>query len=48
MQNESAAVKQLFQTDGKVTITSKNQKTGEVYLALFKISDKPSVVYRRT
>ncbi len=34
MQNESAAVKQLFQTDGKVAIASENAKTGEVYLVL--------------
>ena len=41
MHKESTGVKQLFQTDGKVAITSKNPKTGEVYLALFNMGDKP-------
>jgi hypothetical protein len=39
MHRESIDVQQLFQEDGKVAITSKNPKTGEVYLALFNISD---------
>ncbi|MXN93294.1 alpha-galactosidase [Flavobacterium sp. Sd200] len=42
MHSEATDVKQLFQTDGKVAITSKNAKTGDVYLALFNMSDKPS------
>jgi len=46
MHNESTAVRQLFQTDGKVAVTSKNAKTGEVYLALFNMSDKPSVAIK--
>jgi alpha-galactosidase len=46
MHNESTAVRQLFQTDGKVAITSKNAKSGEVYLALFNMSDKPSVAIK--
>jgi len=43
MHSEGTDVKQLFQADGKVAITSKNAKTGDVYLALFNMSDKPSV-----
>jgi len=42
MHNESTAVKQLFQKDGKIAVTSKNAKDGSVYLALFNISDKDS------
>ncbi|KOS08268.1 alpha-galactosidase [Flavobacterium akiainvivens] len=43
MHSESTAVKQLFQKDGKVAITSKNSKTGETYLAIFNMSDTPNV-----
>jgi hypothetical protein len=39
MHGESTDVRLLFQEDGKVAITSKNQKTGETYLALFNISE---------
>ena len=39
MQRESSNVHQIFQKDGKVAITSVNPKTGEIYLALFNISD---------
>jgi hypothetical protein len=39
MHKESTDVKQLFQKDGKVAVTSRNPKTGETYLALFNISD---------
>ncbi|MFH6957086.1 glycoside hydrolase family 27 protein [Flavobacterium aquidurense] len=39
MHSESTAVKQLFQKDGKIAVTSKNPKDGSVYLALFNISD---------
>ena len=39
MHNESTDVKQLFQKDGKIAVTSKNPKDGSVYLALFNISD---------
>lgn len=42
MHNESTAVKQLFQKEGKIAVTSKNAKDGSVYLALFNISDKAS------
>ena len=40
MHGESTNVRQLFQENGKVAITSKNPETGEIYLALFNISDK--------
>lgn len=39
MHREGVNVRQLFQKDHKVAITSKNPKTGEVYLALFNLSD---------
>jgi hypothetical protein len=42
MHNESTDVKQLFQKDGKIAVTSKNPKDGSVYLALFNISDTAS------
>lgn len=40
MHRESTEVKQLFQQDKKVAITSRNSKTGERYLALFNLSDE--------
>ncbi len=39
MHNEGTDVHQLYQQDGKLAITSRNPNTGEVYLALFNISD---------
>lgn len=39
MHKESTDVKQLFQKDGKVAITSYNPKTKERYLAVFNLSD---------
>ena len=39
MHRESTDVRQLFQQDGKVAVTSRNPKTGERYLALFNLSD---------
>nr|WP_321353962.1 glycoside hydrolase family 27 protein [uncultured Draconibacterium sp.] len=39
MHRESTDVKQLFQDENKVGITSRNPNTGEIYLALFNISD---------
>ncbi len=39
MHRESTDVKQLYQDDKKLAVTSKNPKTGEIYLALFNISD---------
>jgi hypothetical protein len=43
MHHESSDVRLLYQQNGQVAITSKNKKTGETYLALFNISDKPSL-----
>lgn len=42
MHREATGVRQLFQQDGKVAVTSHNPKTGEVYLALFNLNDKDS------
>ncbi|MCD8042304.1 MAG: glycoside hydrolase family 27 protein [Tannerellaceae bacterium] len=39
MHREGSEVRQLYQEDGKVAITSFNQNTGDVYLALINISD---------
>ncbi|MGQ7947119.1 glycoside hydrolase family 27 protein [Flavobacterium sp. WC2509] len=39
MHRESTDVKQIFQKDGKVAITSRNKKDGSIYLALFNISN---------
>lgn len=44
MHRESTGVRQLFQEDGKVAITSRNPNTGDVYLALFNISDSETPV----
>lgn len=40
MHRESTKVRQLFQTDGKVAITSVNPNTNDVYLAIFNIDDE--------
>lgn len=40
MHREGTDVRQLFQEDGKLAVTSRNAKTGDIYLALFNISDK--------
>ena len=40
MHKEGTEVRQLFQQDKKLAITSRNRKTGEVYLALFNLSDE--------
>ncbi len=40
MHKEGTDVRQLFMENGKVAITSRNNKTGERYLALFNIGDK--------
>jgi len=42
MHHESTGVHQLFQDKEKVAITAKNPNTGEVYLAVFNISDNAS------
>ncbi|WP_280744910.1 MULTISPECIES: glycoside hydrolase family 27 protein [unclassified Parabacteroides] len=39
MHREGTDVRQVFQQDNKVAITSKNGKTGDIYLALFNTSD---------
>lgn len=39
MHREGSKVRQIFRQNGKVAITSTNSVTGEVYLALFNISD---------
>lgn len=44
MHKESTEVRQLFQQDGKVGITSRNKNTGDVYLALFNLNDKGNTV----
>jgi hypothetical protein len=41
MHRESSDVRQIFQQDGKLAITSKNAKNGNIYLAIFNISDNP-------
>jgi hypothetical protein len=40
MHREGTDVRQLFQEDGRLAVTSRNAKTGDIYLALFNISDK--------
>ena len=44
MHSESTGVKQLFKNEGRVAITSVNPNNGDVYLALFNISDGKSPV----
>lgn len=39
MHREGTDVRQFFRKDGKIAITSRNSNSGEVYLALFNISD---------
>lgn len=39
MHRQGVNVKQLFQEDGKLAVTSKNGETGAVYLALFNIAE---------
>ncbi|RZL47283.1 MAG: glycoside hydrolase family 27 protein [Pedobacter sp.] len=43
MHKESTNVRQLFMENGQVAVTSRNSKTGEIYLALFNIGDKQTV-----
>ena len=40
MHRESTKVRQLYQDEEKVAISSENPNTGEIYLALFNISDR--------
>lgn len=42
MHRESTDVRQVYQTKGKLAITSRNPKTGDIYLALFNIQDSKS------
>jgi hypothetical protein len=44
MHREGTNVRQLFQEDGKLAITSHNPNTGDIYLALFNISDSDTPV----
>ncbi len=44
MHRESTDVRQLFQQDGKVAVTSRNPRTGERYLAVFNLSDSKEPV----
>ncbi len=39
MHRESTDVRQLFQQNGQLAVTSRNSRTSEVYLALFNIAD---------
>ena len=41
MHRESTDVRQLFQENGKVAVTSRNPLSGQKYLALFNTSDSP-------
>ncbi len=40
MHREGTDVRQLFQRNGQVAVTSRNSNTGEVYLAVFNIDDQ--------
>lgn len=42
MHRESTDVRQVYQTKGKLAITSRNPKSGDIYLALFNIQDSKS------
>jgi hypothetical protein len=46
MHREGSQVRELYQKDGRLAVTSVNSRTGERYLALFNISDsiKPLTV----
>jgi hypothetical protein len=44
MHREGEEVRQLFNKDGKVAITSKNPYNGDIYLALFNISENTLAV----
>lgn len=43
MHREGTQVRQLFQEDNKVAITSRNANTGEAYLAIFNIGDDETI-----
>ena len=42
MHREGTDVRQLYQEDGKVAVTSRNSQNSDIYLALFNISDDES------
>lgn len=42
MHRESTDVRQVYQMDGKIAVTSRNPNTGDIYLALFNIQDGKS------
>ncbi|GAA4785294.1 glycoside hydrolase family 27 protein [Olivibacter ginsenosidimutans] len=44
MHREGDGVKQLFNQDGKVAITSTNKRNGDTYLAIFNLNDGPDNV----
>lgn len=44
MHRESTDVRQLYQEDGKLAITSRNLRTGCVYLAFFNLNDNQETV----
>jgi len=44
MHRNGTKVRQLFQKDGRLAVTSVNARTGEHYLALFNISDSTSPI----
>jgi len=44
MHRQSVNVRQVFQKDGKVAVTSDNPLSGDKYIALFNISDNPEPV----
>lgn len=44
MHRESTNVRQLFQKNGMLAVTSKNAKTGKRYLAIFNISEEEKIV----
>lgn len=48
MHREGTDVRQLFNEDGRVAVTSRNANTGETYLALFNIADKEQTVTAST
>lgn len=43
MHREATGVRELFRRDGRVAITSRNEATGDVYLALFNTGDEVEV-----
>lgn len=46
MHREGTDVRQLFQENGKLAVTSRNSKTGETYLAVFNLQDDTDTVIK--